>query len=144
MSVEIEDRHYEVSIYESGNGSVDLDINGLRVGYDVDSRLDDWFVHGPEGDFEFTELPRFPIKGLDDAASGLKAPMPGSVLVVNVKAGDTVEQGKVLLILEAMKMEHQITAPRDGTIEEMKVAVGDQVANGELLVVLESDEEEGE
>jgi propionyl-CoA carboxylase alpha chain len=144
LSVEIEDRHYEVSIYESGNGSVDLDINGLRVGYDVDSRLDDWFVHGPEGDFEFTELPRFPIKGLDDAASGLKAPMPGSVLVVNVKAGDTVEQGKVLLILEAMKMEHQITAPRDGTIEEMKVAVGDQVANGELLVVLESDEEEGE
>ena len=144
LAVSVDDRKYEVTIYKAGTGSVDLDINGLRLGYEVDARDDDWFVHGPEGDCEFKELPRFPVKDLDDAASGLKAPMPGSVLVVNVKTGDTVEQGQVLLILEAMKMEHQITAPRDGTIEELNVAVGDQVANGELMVVLESDDEEGE
>ncbi len=144
LAVSIAERNYDVSIYKAGAGSVDLDINGLRLRYDIDARLDNWFVHGPEGDCEFIELPRFPIKALDDAASGLKAPMPGSVLIVNVKAGDTVEQGKVLLILEAMKMEHQITAPRDGTIEEVKVAVGDQVANGELLIVLESDDSESD
>jgi biotin carboxyl carrier protein len=66
--------------------------------------------------------------------------MPGNVLALHVKPGDTVEQGQLLLVLEAMKMEHQITAPRDGSIKEVLVVVGDQVANSELLIVLDDDE----
>lgn len=137
LNMNIADREYLVSIFHAGDGSVDLEINDTRVSMKVDGSGDDWFVHGPDGDCELRELPRFPVKGKDDAESGLTAPMPGSVLALHVKPGDTVEQGQLLLILEAMKMEHQITAPRDGTVNEVRVIVGDQVANSELLIVLD-------
>jgi propionyl-CoA carboxylase alpha chain len=139
LNMIIEDREYLVSIFQAGKGSVDLEINNTRVNLTVDAAGDTWFVHGPDGDCELLELPRFPVKGKDDIESGLTAPMPGSVLALHVKPGDTVEQGQLLLILEAMKMEHQITAPRDGSISEVLVVVGDQVANSELLIVLDDD-----
>jgi propionyl-CoA carboxylase alpha chain len=140
LNITIEDRLYRVSIFHAGQGSVDLEINNMRVNLEVDADDDTWFVHGPDGDCELLELPRFPVKGKDDVASGLTAPMPGNVLALNVKPGDTVEQGQLLLVLEAMKMEHQITAPRDGSIKEVLVVVGDQVANSELLIVLDEHE----
>jgi biotin carboxyl carrier protein len=63
--------------------------------------------------------------------------MPGRVLSIAVKDGQTVERGQLLLILEAMKMEHRITAPSDGAVKALKVAEGEQVANGAVLVMLE-------
>ena len=63
--------------------------------------------------------------------------MPGKVTTTHVEEGATVEEGQLLLILEAMKMEHRITAPASGMVKQMRVSVGDQVNNGELLVVLE-------
>ena len=71
---------------------------------------------------------------------GLAAPMPGKVLSVMVKEGDSVERGQLLLVLEAMKMEHRIDAPWAGTVKTLNVAEGDQVANGAMLVVLEQAE----
>ena len=76
----------------------------------------------------------------EGVAGGLTAPMPGNVLVTHVSVGDHVEKGQLLLVLEAMKMEHRINAPISGVVEELKVQEGDQVANGELLIIL-SDEE---
>jgi propionyl-CoA carboxylase alpha chain len=66
--------------------------------------------------------------------------MPGNVTATHVEEGTVVELGQLLVILEAMKMEHRITAPVAGTIKQMRVSVGDQVDNGELLVVLEAAE----
>lgn len=57
----------------------------------------------------------------------VEAPMPGKVLSVNVKAGDKVEAGDVLLILEAMKMQNEIMAPEDGTVSDVRVSAGDTV-----------------
>ena len=65
------------------------------------------------------------------------APMPGKVLSVAVADGAQVEAGQLLLILEAMKMEHRITAPTAGTVKAMKVKEGDQVANGAMLVMID-------
>lgn len=62
------------------------------------------------------------------------APMPGAVIDIPVKSGEGVETGDVLLILEAMKMENEITAPRRGTVGEILVKVGDTVAGGESLM----------
>ena len=62
------------------------------------------------------------------------APMPGKVLSVAVAEGAAVEDGQLLLILEAMKMEHRITAPAAGTLDGFLVAVGDQVEEGAALV----------
>jgi biotin carboxyl carrier protein len=68
--------------------------------------------------------------------------MPGNVLKMHVAVGEKVEKGHLMLILEAMKMEHQITAPYAGEVEAIHVGEGDQVANGELLVVLSDENEE--
>ncbi len=73
-----------------------------------------------------------------DSGSGdeVRAPMPGLVKQVRVKAGDKVSKGDPLAVLEAMKMEHTLTAARDGTVAEVYVADGDQVSDGDLLVSL--------
>jgi len=68
----------------------------------------------------------------------LTAPMPGKIVAVLVAAGDTVEKGKPLLIMEAMKMEHTIAAPHDGKVQELLYAVGDQVAEGAQLLAFEA------
>ncbi|WP_167099869.1 acetyl/propionyl/methylcrotonyl-CoA carboxylase subunit alpha [Mycobacterium sp. DL592] len=74
----------------------------------------------------------------DDAHSGdaeLVSPMPGSVVAVNVGNGETVPAGTVVVVVEAMKMEHSLTAPVDGVVE-LLVAVGDQVKVGQLLATI--------
>ena len=128
-----------VVVYTAGEGELDLEIDGRRFGVSVTNENDVWFVHTPYADVELTELPRFPLPGSEEFTGGLVAPMPGKVLAASVSEGDKVEKGQLLMILEAMKMEHRITAPTGGTITAVKVSEGDQVANGELLVVLEED-----
>ncbi|MBS28457.1 MAG: 3-methylcrotonyl-CoA carboxylase [Alphaproteobacteria bacterium] len=71
------------------------------------------------------------------AAGGLNAPMPGKVVRVMVEAGDQVQQGQALMVLEAMKMEHAITAPGVGIVGELFHAEGDQVDEGAELLRLE-------
>ncbi|MEM7194054.1 MAG: biotin carboxylase N-terminal domain-containing protein [Pseudomonadota bacterium] len=75
--------------------------------------------------------------------SDLEAPMPGIIIAVNVTAGDTVECGQVLMVMEAMKMEHSITAPRAGTVVEVFYGVGEQVMQGTpVLILSDSDADE--
>jgi biotin carboxyl carrier protein len=66
--------------------------------------------------------------------------MPGKVLSIKATEGQPVSQGDTLMILEAMKMEHQIVAPRDGVIDTIKVEAGDQVGNGALLIELQAEQ----
>ena len=61
------------------------------------------------------------------------APMPGTILKVNKADGDAVKAGEVVLVLEAMKMENEITAPADGVIASLSLAEGSTVAGGDLL-----------
>lgn len=69
-------------------------------------------------------------------ASTVTAPMPGTILSINVKAGDTVKKGQVLCILEAMKMENEIMSGADGTIASVNVSQGDSVSTGQVLFAL--------
>ncbi len=72
---------------------------------------------------------------LQEAEGGsLQAPMPGRVIAVNVRGGDSVRRGATLLVLEAMKMEHAVTAPTDGVIARVHYAAGEQVEEGATLV----------
>ena len=100
-------------------------------------------MQSPEGDLRLTELPRFPDRSLEGPAGGLVAPMPGKVVDVLVQSGSRVQAGDLLLLLEAMKMEHRITAPADGVVSDVRVTPGEQVANGALLIVLEEAESGG-
>jgi biotin carboxyl carrier protein len=67
----------------------------------------------------------------------IRSPMPGKILDVCITAGDTVEAGQVLILLEAMKMENALTAEGAGRVKKIHVAVGDLVDLGQLLVELE-------
>ena len=65
------------------------------------------------------------------------APMPGRIMAVAVRAGDTVRRGAALVAIEAMKMEHMVTAPADGLVAMVRCALGDVVEDGAELVVLQ-------
>lgn len=66
----------------------------------------------------------------------ITSPMPGNILSVNVAAGDTVQKGQVLMILEAMKMENEIMCPCDGKVVSVSVTKGAAVESGTLLCVI--------
>ena len=70
------------------------------------------------------------------AGEAVNAPMPGNILKVNVKEGDAVKSGTVLVVLEAMKMENEIMAPKDGTVTQVLVSKGSKVDTGAPLVVI--------
>ena len=73
------------------------------------------------------------------AASGLKVtcPLPGTIISLNVKEGDTVAAGQTLLVLEAMKMENNIDAERGGVVKQVLVQTGATVMEGDVLLVIE-------
>lgn len=64
----------------------------------------------------------------------IEAPMPGTIVSVAVKAGDTIKKGQLILVLEAMKMENEIVSPIDGRITSVSVSKGDAVNSGDILV----------
>ncbi len=78
-----------------------------------------------------------PPAGASPGGGKLTSPMPGTIIEVKVKEGETVEQGQVLLILEAMKMENEIPSPAGGRIASIAVEDGSVVSSGDLLLVIE-------
>ena len=74
-----------------------------------------------------------PVSG---SGTAVKAPMPGTILKVNVTAGQSVKAGDIMFILEAMKMENEIVAPSDGTVSQVVAAKGSSVATDDVLAYL--------
>jgi len=127
-----------VGVAGVGDGWIDFAEDGRRHRLHVLARGDRVWVQGPDGDVELRTVPRFPQAGPgENVTGGLAAPMPGTVLAVRVAAGDTVAGGQLLMIVEAMKMEHRITAPHAGAVREVRAQPGDQVAAGDLLAVID-------
>jgi len=124
-------------VLRSSGADIDLEVDGRRSALAISSVGARRLVHGEFGDVELLELPRFAVAGPAQAGGALKAPMPGRVLAISVAPGESVVRGQLLMVLEAMKMEHRITAPADGIVQAIRVAEGEQVANGALLAVLD-------
>ena len=78
-----------------------------------------------------------PVAAAPAGGEQVVAPMPGNILAVNVKDGDSVKKGQVLMILEAMKMENEIMCPCDGKVASVSVAKGASVESGALLCVIQ-------
>lgn len=117
---------------------IDIEVNNSRFFSKVTRDNDNIVVHGPWGDALFKILPRFTLPGSEAQAGGLIAPMPGKVVDLKVKTGSKVKKGDTLVILEAMKMEHQVKAPEDGKITKVLIKKDDQLENGALLMVLDN------
>ena len=80
--------------------------------------------------------PAAPAAPVSEGAKTVTAPMPGNILKVNVKAGQAVKKGEVLMILEAMKMENEIMAPADCTVASVNTTAGTTVEAGAVLCTL--------
>ena len=122
--------------------SVELDENGVSTVYDVVVGTTTVDVDGPDGPATFEVVPEF-VDPADVVAEGsLLAPMPAAVVSVAVESGQQVSKGDVVLVLEAMKMQHTITAPTDGVVSELDVSAGAQVESGAVLAVITPAEEQ--
>ncbi|WP_406437137.1 ATP-grasp domain-containing protein [Streptomyces sp. NBC_00631] len=113
-----------------------LDIDGVHRKFEVARYGDQVHVNN----LTLTALPRFPDAKAQPAPGSLLAPMPGTVVRVaeGLEAGATVEAGRPLIWLEAMKMQHVISAPTTGTLEALHVTEGQQVEPGSLLAVVQA------
>ena len=104
----------------------------------VDEARGQFFVHGTYGSTALVEKPRFPEPGAEQIAGGCVAPMPGKIIKVLVTEGQAVTKGTVLVILEAMKMEHSVAASEDGVVTKIAVSEGEQVDSAQVLAVVEA------
>ena len=126
-----------VLVHEWTPDDIELEIDGRRLRAAVTVADGVGYVTLGRTTVTLSVKPRFAIPGSELPTGGLVAPMPGSVIELRCAIGDIVAAGQVLVVLEAMKMEHHITAPFDGTVTELPIAVGDQVENGALLLTIE-------
>jgi acetyl/propionyl-CoA carboxylase alpha subunit len=119
---------------------VDLEAGGVRRRFEVHRVGDVHYLDGPLGHAELRERPRFPepaAGGAAAAAGSLASPLPGIVRRVAVRPGERVAAGALLVVVEAMKLEHRIGAPTAGRVREVLVAEGQEVDAGAPVAVLE-------
>lgn len=130
-----------VTVISAEPYEVILERDGVRHAFEV-ARYDEdgkVYVDHVGGCAELTPLPRLPEPVEHVAPGSLLAPMPGSVLRVEVEPGDRVTKGQAVLVLEAMKMEHRIAAPSDGVVSDVPVEKGRQVEAGAVLAIIQEE-----
>jgi biotin carboxyl carrier protein len=136
QQTEVDPREAGIEIVSTGADEIELRIGGklYAVPYTVQGSTVSFAF---DGEIYFAEVTD---KGVRAKArhrdASMSAPMPGLVLKILVRQGDVVAKGAPLLILEAMKMEHQIVAPRDGTVSALHCTEGELVQPGVELVEL--------
>ncbi len=130
----------DVDLREGADHSLWLTLGKRRVPVVIATHGDDVFIHL---DGEAHQLRyQHPLDRLAAAAAGnaedlIRAPMPGSIVSLSVKAGDAVQKGQTLLVMESMKMETTLAAPRDGVIAEVSYEQGQTFDRDALLLSLE-------
>nr|WP_328854614.1 biotin carboxylase N-terminal domain-containing protein [Microbispora hainanensis] len=131
----------DVTLVAAEPGRVVLETTGLRRTFEVAAYpgAHPGVVHvdSPLGPVRLTPVERLPQPAASVTPGALPAPMPGTVLRVEVKPGDVVETGQPVVVLEAMKMEHLIVSPASGTVAALHVTPGTQVEAGVPLAVIE-------
>jgi acetyl/propionyl-CoA carboxylase alpha subunit len=117
---------------------VELEAAGVRRRYRIGTGLDGAVhVNTSDGQVDLRELPRFADATGQVPAGSLTSPMPGMVIRVLAEAGAEVQAGQPLLVVEAMKMEHEIVAPTAGSLADLRVREGAQVEAGAILAVID-------
>ncbi len=120
-----------------GGESHDIQIGDQRMLATVHAQGERMAVFTAQGSTVVNLVDPIAHAGEAAAAGGsLMAPMPGKIVAMHIKAGDTVKAGQALAVMEAMKMEHTINAPRDGVVAEVLYQAGDVVPEGGELIKL--------
>ena len=119
------------------NGAT-VTVNGKEYAVKIDG--DKAIVNGKSYDVSIAEGIKESAAVASSSSEGsteIKAPLPGAILKVIARSGDSVNEGDVLILMEAMKMETEIKAPRAGKIGSIRVDVGATVTPGQVLVTLD-------
>lgn len=138
----IDGRQCEVDVADLGRGSRSVIVDGIQRTVHVVAAGQGSYEVAVSGSLVAVHV-RDPRTLRSRAAAGVsgpqdvRAPMPGRILAVHVCAGERVERGQALLVIEAMKMQNEIRSPREGTVRSVGAAAGSSVSAGDALVVIE-------
>ena len=130
-----------VDLRTSSDGRAWLTLGDRHVPVVVATRGDEVFVHleGEAYTLRYLHpLDRLAAQSGGGADDGILAPMPGSVVAVQVQVGDTVTKGQTLLVMESMKMETTLVAPRDGVVASIRFEKGQTFERDALLLSLQA------
>ena len=138
LKFNINGKHYEATVAETSHNVAEVELNGKKYTVEVE-RAESVAVPHIAAPKPAAAAPVAAPAAAPKAAAGansVTAPLPGSVTVVNVKAGDAVKAGQTLIIIEALKMENEVLAPADGTVTAVHVSGGQAVQQGDALLDL--------
>ena len=123
-TIKFDGKEYKVKIEEVGNGKIKVHFDGKS--YEVETKA--------EIEKEILEVSH--KKAEHGGASTVIAPLPGTVIVINVKVGSKVRKGDSLLKLVAMKMENDVVAEKDGIVKEIRVKKNESVNKNDILMII--------
>lgn len=133
---------YEVDIQNIEDNIAEVDVNGTTYKVEVDKAMQTTktprlvrSVSVPSTDSE-PSIAKTASPGAPKGTGSIKSPLPGTILDVHVREGDSVKVGQKLLTLEAMKMENNINADKEGKVISLKVNKGDAVMEGDVLIII--------
>ncbi len=119
-----------------------MEVDGCSISYRAARYLDKIFIHLNGQTFELDYVPpvsKYAVKSGASADDALLAPMPGTVVSVEVEVGDSVKQGQALMVIESMKLETTLKSPRDGVVEDIHFALSASFDRDNVLLSLEKE-----
>ena len=140
--VTVNDQTHHVRITDMGDSHVITEIDGLAHRYHYhDEAPATLYLSSDNLSMMLADSTRIPPEAQDAAGGGtITAPMHGQLLSIDVAAGEAVQKGQRIAVLEAMKMQHEIIAPGDGCVVEVAASAGKQIGAGDVIMMLELDE----
>ncbi|TKG96363.1 biotin/lipoyl-binding protein [Puteibacter caeruleilacunae] len=131
----ISGHEYDVHLQDIEDNVAEIEVNGTKYKVEIEQEVKTT---------KTPKLVRRPVakkpgegqikKSASVAGEAIKAPLPGTIVKINVGVGDTISKGQPLLVMEAMKMENNVLAETDGTIKAIKVREGDAVLQDDVLI----------
>lgn len=128
----IRGHEYDVDILKAEGNHFEIEVNGTKYQVELDREVKS--SKTPTLVRQQVQTHKQIKKKDGGGITKIKSPLPGNILSIAVKEGETVKKGQKLLIYEAMKMENEVLAEKDGTIASIKVNVGDAVLQDDLLI----------
>jgi geranyl-CoA carboxylase alpha subunit len=142
LEADVGDTSVRLSLEALTGERVTADLDGVRRELAWHRDGNELWLAWPGRMLRLEDQTHLPPRAAEGAGSGrIRAPMDGAVLDVRCAPGDSVQKGDVLVLMEAMKIEHSLTADRDGRVADVSVKTGDQVKAKQLLAELTADEE---
>ena len=137
--VSVGDKTHHVTVSEMGENDLSAEVDGLMQRYHYVSEAPaSLYLASSDRSALLADSTRIPPEAEDAAGGGtIAAPMHGQLLSIDVETGARVSKGQRIAVLEAMKMQHELTAPGDGTVVDIAAVAGKQIVAGDLIMVLE-------